>query len=398
MSVRPSLIEFPADDTQRARRFWEGLLDVALTGRAEAEGSGWQTRESGAGPVVGLHERGRGPGDSFSLPYFAVDDIDGALARVTELGGTVRPPRRQVGDLQGLRGESVRSGAAERPVDRPRRRVLSSFADIPDEIRRRVAGGERVVLVLLDALGLEFLRRHPGHPLVKRLEVTPLRSQFPSTTTAHVTTAHFGLPVEDHGLYEWNVLEPAIDAIICPLRFNLAGSEVEGTLAGRLDPAALAPGPTFYETLGRPHGRAPAAEDRGFRVHPPGHARGDPAGIRRAGRGRSGAERGLCASAGSARSRVCVFVLGPDRPGRARAWPELAQFETASRNALDALWNGLGGLRDVSVLITADHGQVDVSPDRVDYLDDLWPALPVAAVPPPPGGLLARRLPARARG
>ena len=92
MSVRPSLIEFPADDTERARRFWEGLLDVALTDRGEAEGSGWQTRESGAGPVVGLHERGRGPGDSFSLPYFAVDDIDSALARVTELGGTVIHP------------------------------------------------------------------------------------------------------------------------------------------------------------------------------------------------------------------------------------------------------------------------------------------------------------------
>ena len=121
MSVRPSLIEFPADDTERARRFWEGLLDVALTDRGEAEGSGWQTRESGAGPVVGLHERGRGPGDSFSLPYFAVDDIDGALARVTRTWRDRRPPGREVGDLQGLRGESVRSGAASVPLTATRR-------------------------------------------------------------------------------------------------------------------------------------------------------------------------------------------------------------------------------------------------------------------------------------
>jgi hypothetical protein len=31
-----------------------------------------------------------------------------------------------------------------------------SFADIPDEVRRRVAEGERVALLLLDALGLRF--------------------------------------------------------------------------------------------------------------------------------------------------------------------------------------------------------------------------------------------------
>ena len=60
----------------------------------------------------------------------------------------------------------------------------ASFADVPIEVRRRVAGGERVALVLLDALGLRFLHRHEDHPLLRRLEITPLRSQFPSTTTA----------------------------------------------------------------------------------------------------------------------------------------------------------------------------------------------------------------------
>jgi hypothetical protein len=33
-----------------------------------------------------------------------------------------------------------------------------SFADIPHEIRRRVTGGERVALLLLDALGLGRIR------------------------------------------------------------------------------------------------------------------------------------------------------------------------------------------------------------------------------------------------
>jgi predicted enzyme related to lactoylglutathione lyase len=86
--ARPTLIEFPADDPERARAFWGGLLEVELEARADSEGEGWQTHSAG-GPAVGVHERGRGPGDSFSLPYFSVSAMEPALARVEELGGSV---------------------------------------------------------------------------------------------------------------------------------------------------------------------------------------------------------------------------------------------------------------------------------------------------------------------
>jgi predicted enzyme related to lactoylglutathione lyase len=85
-----SLIEFPADDAERARRFWSGLLGVELQPRDDSQGEGWQT--PGAAPVVGVHQRGRGPGDSFSLPYFAVNDLEQALADVRALGGEVIHP------------------------------------------------------------------------------------------------------------------------------------------------------------------------------------------------------------------------------------------------------------------------------------------------------------------
>ncbi len=90
MDVRPSLIEFPADDPERARRFWSNLLGVALGERTDEEGSGWQTHVPG--PQIGVHERGRGPGDTVSLPYFTVDEMDAALERVNELGGSVIHP------------------------------------------------------------------------------------------------------------------------------------------------------------------------------------------------------------------------------------------------------------------------------------------------------------------
>lgn len=93
MDARPALIEFPADDPERALRFWGGLLGVELTQRSGDEGAGWRTRaEAEVAVAVGVHERGRGPGDSFSLPYFAVAEMAGALERVRALGGEVIHP------------------------------------------------------------------------------------------------------------------------------------------------------------------------------------------------------------------------------------------------------------------------------------------------------------------
>jgi predicted enzyme related to lactoylglutathione lyase len=84
------LVEFPADDPERARAFWSRVLAVELGPREEAEGHGWQTH--GDGPLLGVHERGTGPGDRFCLVYFSVDDLQAALLRVRSAGGEVVHP------------------------------------------------------------------------------------------------------------------------------------------------------------------------------------------------------------------------------------------------------------------------------------------------------------------
>src|ERR1700760_3763646 len=113
---------------------------------------------------------------------------------------------------------------------------MDSFAAIPVEVTRRVAAGEHVALIMLDGLGAQLLARHGHHPFVRRLALTPLRSQFPPPPPPHVTTVHYGLPVEAHGLYEWNILEPTLGELICPLMFEVAGGHRLDWLAGRLDP------------------------------------------------------------------------------------------------------------------------------------------------------------------
>ncbi len=84
------LVEFPADDAERALAFWNGVLGVELAPRASDSGAGWEASEDGL--RLGVHERGSGPGDTASLPYFTVADMAATLERVPELGGSVIHP------------------------------------------------------------------------------------------------------------------------------------------------------------------------------------------------------------------------------------------------------------------------------------------------------------------
>jgi predicted enzyme related to lactoylglutathione lyase len=84
------LIEFPADDPDRARRFWHGVLDADLAARPPGAGAGWEVENDGL--RLGVHERGRGPGDTASLPYFTVADMTTTLERVREHGGSIVHP------------------------------------------------------------------------------------------------------------------------------------------------------------------------------------------------------------------------------------------------------------------------------------------------------------------
>ena len=84
------LIEFPADDPDRALRFWRGVLGVELEPRSGDAGQGWGGEDGQL--RLGVHERGAGPGDTGSLPYLPVPDLVAALERVQELGGSVIHP------------------------------------------------------------------------------------------------------------------------------------------------------------------------------------------------------------------------------------------------------------------------------------------------------------------
>jgi Type I phosphodiesterase / nucleotide pyrophosphatase len=229
------------------------------------------------------------------------------------------------------------------------------FAELPGRISALLREHERLAVVLLDAFGMAFVRRHAEHPFLRRLAIEPLASQFPSTTTAHLTTLSTGLPVREHGLYEWRVYDPGLDAVIVPLRMGYAHDEREPLpLAASellppdrwfadatvLLPAAIAHSPWSTASLSGAH--VEAYDNLG------------------AGIGRLGERPGLS----------YLYWDGIDAAGH-RHGPASAEFAAACLAALDALERHLPD--DLPVLVTADHGQVDVG--ALDALDTEWPAL-----------------------
>ena len=248
---------------------------------------------------------------------------------------------------------------------------MRSFADIPVTVERLLTGGgrTRVGVVLLDAFGRRFLERHAAHPFLRRLAVTDLATQFPPTTTAHVTTMHTGRPVGEHGLYEWNVYEPSLDEVVTPV-LNARSGTGPDTLDG--DPGIFRDGDTLYERLAaagvastvlHPSSFSPSTYDgvftTGARLRPYANlAEGVPAFF------------DALAAGGYAylywdRIDATGHMHGPDSP----------EFDAAALAALDALEKGLRAVPGALLLVTADHGQVAVDPLRVDYLDELWSGL-----------------------
>ena len=129
------------------------------------------------------------------------------------------------------------------------------YAGIPQRLRDHLASGQydAVVLFLVDGFGARFIERFQDAPFIKRLTrdgtMEKLTSQFPSTTAAHVTTIHTGLPVGESGVYEWFYYEPLVDRVIAPLLFSFSGDKERDTLKGQVDAKKIYPTKTLYNQL-----------------------------------------------------------------------------------------------------------------------------------------------------
>jgi hypothetical protein len=250
----------------------------------------------------------------------------------------------------------------------------------PEILRGLAPQYEKVILFFIDALGWRFIEQYAAHPFLQRFiqpgRLHKLTSQFPSTTAAHVTCIHSGLPVAHSGLVEWHYYEPQLDALITPLMFSFTGDKERETLtASRADPRQLYPTRTLYQQLGVP---SVILQSREYTPSTYSNQLFQ------------GAE--VFGYKALAEALATLTQLLTTRPGPGYYFlyfdkvdsvchdhgPNSLQVEAEILATLDALerWASRR-LPRALLLLTADHGQVEVDPQTTHYLNRLavWPTI-----------------------
>jgi hypothetical protein len=252
-----------------------------------------------------------------------------------------------------------------------------SLADVMPSSLGAVTGGagrlrlppvQRVVVVLVDGLGLAALRSRAGHArfLVSHLSgSSAMDSGFPTTTAAALATLTTGTAPGQHGMVGYTVLDPANDRVVK----QLSGWD------GKMDPRAWQPMPTVFEQ----------ASGLGLSAVVIGQERYRTTGFTEA--VLRGAEYIGAATIGERIDRAIQWLRTPGTSGIAYVYiPELdvAGHATGSESAdwtnwLEILDDAVRSLADAAgpgdgVLVTADHGVVDI-PEHSHVYFDSAPAL-----------------------
>jgi len=240
---------------------------------------------------------------------------------------------------------------------------------------------EKVILFFVDAFGWRFFEKYAEiYPFLKTFlrdgAVSQMTSQFPSTTAAHVTCMHTGLDVGQSGVYEWNYYEPLVDEVITPLLFAYAGEKKRDSLKRSGMPAeAFFPTQTFYQKLQTQGITSYVFQSESYTpstfsdiVY-------------------KGASVFSYKSLSEALSSLVELVIADTAPlsyyflyfDKIDAichtfGPQSRQFEETMdiflRMMENLLYHKLSGkVRKTLLILTADHGQVEVDPRRTFYLN-----------------------------
>lgn len=241
---------------------------------------------------------------------------------------------------------------------------------------------EAVVLFFIDGFGWRFieprLNRYPFlQHVLKEGVVSKLTSMFPSTTSAHTTTIHTGLPPAQSGVYEWHQYSEHLDRIITPLMFAYPRDKYRDTLLNEgLKVSDVFPARTIYQHLARAGVKSHVFITRDLAKSAPTRALSEGASILSF----KTFPEVLVNLAQQLRRRThptYYFVYfanidtvchdyGPNSP---QVDAEIDAFLMMLERIL------LPAARDTNVLllITADHGQVEVDPKTTLYLNHLVP-------------------------
>ncbi len=258
--------------------------------------------------------------------------------------------------------------------------------DIQSELIAPLAGRyQKVILLFIDGYGWQFVQDTlDRYPFLRRFAeegvVTKLTSQFPSTTSVHVTTIHTGLHVGQSGIYEWFMYEPSLQGIITTLPFSWGGELDPGTLikAG-VRPESIFPTQSVHARLASRGIRSRVWGSKEFTPSPVTTALTSGAQIHPFGTLRGGLqEMAEAIRRDDGPGYYYLYAGNIDAAGH-RSGPNSSDWimeANATFRALEEmLVPALRGRDDTLLLMTADHGQIAGDPEATILVNRLCPEL-----------------------
>jgi len=108
--------------------------------------------------------------------------------------------------------------------------VKNRLPCLPAEVTSGIDEADKIVVFVLDDFGYnQFLRCYKDNTFLNTLadksKVYPLTSVFPSQTTNALTTLNTGLTPQEHGLFEYYIYLKEVDSVVNALRFKPLGSK-----------------------------------------------------------------------------------------------------------------------------------------------------------------------------
>lgn len=229
-----------------------------------------------------------------------------------------------------------------------------------------------VCVLLVDGLGWVSLGEHRKHaPFLTGLmdgpEARPLSAGFPATTATSLASFGTGSPPAEHGIVGYTFALPELDRPMNALRWEPYGRGRRTDLRLRYPPEVVQPRPTLFErgadggvgsvivgSVEHVGSGLTQAVFRGARMEP-GFGMGDVA-----------ATATACLARGTARFsyayHASLDTTGHVRGVASEAWAlELAHVDRLAADLAERLPTGS------ALVVTGDHGMVDVAPaDRID--------------------------------
>jgi len=241
---------------------------------------------------------------------------------------------------------------------------------------------KKVLFLFIDSFGWKWWDKYKNeYPFLKRfLEkgvVSKLTSQFPSTTAAHVTTIHTGLDPGQSGVHEWFYYEPLVGRVIAPLLYSYAGDKGRETLNEVIKPHDAFPFESIYERLAKKGVTSHVFQYKEYAPSPYTDVTFTGATLHQY-RSFPHALSSLTTTMKKAHKLSYFFLYydpvdtaghinGPDSPER------MAEIHNTFAMLEDLLYNNISTLKDTLILLSADHGMANVSPNKTFYLNEKYP-------------------------